>query len=504
MSTQVQPSSAARGPGARRGDPSIPTLLAGAEPSISFEFFPPKDDASEAQLWEAIRRLEKLAPSFVSVTYGAGGTTRDRTVRVTERIARDSTLLPMAHLTCVGSSVAELRQVIGQYAAAGIRNVLALRGDPPGGPGAPWTAHPQGLNHADDLVRLLVELGDFTVGVAAFPDKHPESASLRSDAEVLQRKADAGASFAVSQMVFDASAWARLRDELVAIGCDLPVVPGVMPVTNVAQLSRMAELSGTPLPAEVVSRLAAVAHDPKAVRAVGVEIATEICEQLLAEGAPGLHFYTMNRSTASMRVYRNLGLTPRRRPVAPMGQRIELSAEPAPEGQPVVLRDLGELEFRDPALTAQVRDILVSSWGNMEMIVDEQAYDLSTLPTIVAMDGDDVVGVLTYAVVGGTPDSPDTIVVVSCDARTVGQGVGRALAEEIIGRAQALGARRVRATTRNDNLGGLGFWQAMGFTLTALRPGAVIAARALKPIIPVTGYRGLPIRDEIDLELLLG
>ncbi|HET7659461.1 MAG TPA: methylenetetrahydrofolate reductase [NAD(P)H] [Oryzihumus sp.] len=287
---------------------SIPEVLAAEGASYSFEFFPPKDDAAEQALWEAIRRLEAVRPTFVSVTYGAGGSTQDRTVRVTGRISRETTLTPMAHLTCVGRSVAQLRQVVGEYADAGVRNVLALRGDPPGGPGSAWTAHPEGLDHADELVALVRSLGTFTVGVAAFPDQHPESPSLDHDADVLVRKADAGAEFAVTQFVFDADAWVRLRDRVVARGRDLPIIPGLMPVTNVRQVERMAQLSGTPLPSAVVERLEAVAADPAAVREVGVQVATELAQRLLAEGAPGLHFYTMNRSTATLEVYANLGV----------------------------------------------------------------------------------------------------------------------------------------------------------------------------------------------------
>ena len=287
---------------------SIPAVLAEEGTSYSFEFFPPKDDAGEQTLWQAIRHLEPIHPTFVSVTYGAGGSTRDRTVRMTGRIARETTLMPMAHLTCVGSSIAELRQVVGEYAGAGIRNVLALRGDPPGGPGTAWTPHPEGLNHADELVALIRSLGSFTVGVAAFPDQHPESSSLDQDADVLVRKADAGAEFAVTQFVFDADSYVRLRDRVVARGRNLPIIPGLMPVTSFAQVRRMAEMSGTPLPAAVVSRLAAVADDAPAIREVGVQIATELSQRLLAEGAPGLHFYTMNRSLATLEVYANLGV----------------------------------------------------------------------------------------------------------------------------------------------------------------------------------------------------
>jgi methylenetetrahydrofolate reductase (NADH) len=283
--------------------------------SVSFEFFPPKDDTSEAQLWDAIRRIEQVRPAFVSVTYGAGGSTQDRTVRVTERIALETTLTPLAHLTCVNASVAQLRQVVGQYAAAGVRNILALRGDPPGNIQGPWVAHPEGLDHAEHLVQLVRGLGDFTVGVAAFPDVHPESAGLDHDVEVLVRKADAGAEFAVTQMVFDADSYVRLRDRVAALR-DLPITPGLMPVTNVRQIARMSELMGTPLPPALVRRLEAVDGDPAAVRHTGVEIATELAERMLSEGAPGLHFITMNRSTATLEVFHNLGLAPSLRATA--------------------------------------------------------------------------------------------------------------------------------------------------------------------------------------------
>ncbi|MDQ2782271.1 MAG: methylenetetrahydrofolate reductase [NAD(P)H] [Actinomycetota bacterium] len=288
---------------------SIPNAIAGTQPSISFEFFPPRDDAAEAVLWEAIRRLEKVRPTFVSVTYGAGGSTRDRTIRVTERIARETLLTPMAHLTCVGHSVTELRGVVGSLSAVGIRNILALRGDPQGGAGGEWVRHPEGIDHADELVSLVRLLGAFTVGVAAFPDQHPESPSLDFDAEVLVRKADAGAEFAITQFFFTREAYVGLRDRVAARGRDIPIIPGLMPVTNVKQLARMTQLSGQPVPASVTSRLEAVADDPEAVRQVGVEITTELAQQLLAEGAPGIHFITMNRSTATLQVFDNLGLT---------------------------------------------------------------------------------------------------------------------------------------------------------------------------------------------------
>lgn len=281
----------------------ISSRLAEPAPTFSFEFFPPRTDAGEQALWQALRELEPLHPGFVSVTYGAGGSTRDRTVRLTQRIAEETTLTPMAHLTCVGSSRTELAGVLGQYADAGIHNVLALRGDPPGGPGTPFTPHPEGLRYASELVTLIRSLGRFEVGVAAFPEGHPESRDLDHDADVLVAKAEAGAEFAITQFFFDVDDYARLVERVRRRGCDLPIVPGIMPVTNVSQIERFAALSGAAFPAALAERLHAVADDPAAVRAIGVEVATGLATRLLAEGAPGLHFYTLNRSTATREVH---------------------------------------------------------------------------------------------------------------------------------------------------------------------------------------------------------
>ena len=288
------------------GAGTVRDLIAEGRRSFSFEFFPPKDEQGEVQLWRALRELEPLQPTFVSVTYGAGGTTRDRTVGITKRIALETTMVPMAHLTCVGHSRDELRSVIGAYADAGIRNVLVLRGDPPGGPGTPWTATEGGLSYATELVALVRSLGSFSVGVAAFPEGHREAASLDDDVDVLLKKQDAGAEFAITDMFFRASDYFGLVDRAHARGVDIPILPGIMPITNLGQVRRMAELSGRDVPAEVVARVAAHEGDPQAVRAAGIEVASELCRTLLDGDAPGLHFYTLNRSKATREIYANL------------------------------------------------------------------------------------------------------------------------------------------------------------------------------------------------------
>jgi methylenetetrahydrofolate reductase (NADPH) len=287
--------------------PTLAGLLADSgRATMSFEFFPPKDDAGTTQLLTAIEALQPLRPDFVSVTYGATGSSRERTIDATQLIAERTDALTMGHLTCVSQSVEELRGAIDAYAQAGVRHILALRGDPPGGPTAAWERHPDGLDNATELVKLVKSSGDFCVGVAAFPDAHPEHHDFDLDARILAEKEEAGAEFAITQLFFDADSYFRLVERVRALGCELPIIAGIMPVTNISQIERFASFSGADLPEAVVRRLRAVTDDPAAVREVGVEIAVELCDRLLAGGAPGLQFFTQNRSKATAEILRRL------------------------------------------------------------------------------------------------------------------------------------------------------------------------------------------------------
>jgi len=281
----------------------IAALLQG-RPTVSFEFFPPRTEEASATLRTTVQELAPLAPSFVSVTYGAGGSTRDLTHRLVVDLLADG-MNPMAHLTAVEHTRDELVDIVGNYRDAGVRNVLALRGDAPAGVDEPLRA----LEHAIDLVHLVREVAGDTasIGVAAHPEGHPASPSLAQDRQHLAAKLEA-ADFAVTQFFFEASDYLRMVEDLAALGCDRPVLPGIMPVTNLAQITRFAELSGATFPAWLAERLTAVGDDAAAVRAVGVEVATELCRELLDAGAPGLHFYTLNRSTATREIAANLGL----------------------------------------------------------------------------------------------------------------------------------------------------------------------------------------------------
>jgi methylenetetrahydrofolate reductase (NADPH) len=276
------------------------------------EFFPPKDDAGEARLWEASSALETIAPDFISVTYGAGGSTRDRTIQITKEITKRTGRGTVAHLTCVGSTKEELIEILSQYKGAGIKSILALRGDPVGGPAASWVTTNGGFDHADQLVELAINQGGFDVGVAAFPDGHPASnGNSEKDIDVLIRKEELGATFATTQFFFESSKWEKLVSKLEARGSKLPVIAGILPITNVKQLHRMAELGGTPIPEKISKLFNEISEDPDAVRKAGADLATKLCEELIALKVPGLHFYTMNTAVATLEICQNLGLTKR-------------------------------------------------------------------------------------------------------------------------------------------------------------------------------------------------
>ena len=277
-------------------------------PTFSVEFFPPKDSAGEERLWEAMEGLAPLKPNFISVTYGAGGSTRDRTIRITEEITSKTGIDTVAHLTCVGSTKSELTQILGHYKAAGIKSILALRGDPVGGPSSDWVSTPDGFDHADQLVELAVQIGGLEVGVAAFPDGHPAShGDFEKDVDVLIRKEQLGATFATTQFFFDSVRWIELVDKLAKRGSSLPIIAGILPISNIKQLKRMAELGGADIPQHYEKKFMEVGEDPEAVRKLGIELATQLCQELIDADVPGLHFYTMNTSPATIEIAKNLG-----------------------------------------------------------------------------------------------------------------------------------------------------------------------------------------------------
>jgi methylenetetrahydrofolate reductase (NADPH) len=272
--------------------------------TYSFEFFPPKTDEAARDLEKTIGELQPLDPSFVSVTYGAGGSTRDRTRDIVIHIERDAGITAMAHLTCIAHTRAELVALLQEYRAAGIENILALAGDPP----QDLDDYPRDLTYATELIDVIGEVGDFCVGVAAHPELHPRSAGDRAvDRRYLAAKL-ARADFGITQFFFEAEPYLRMIDELDALGCTTPVLPGIIPVTNAKQVARFAQLAGAEFPAHLAARFEAVADDPAEVRRIGVDIATGLCQDLLDRGVPGIHFYTLNKSTATREIYANLGL----------------------------------------------------------------------------------------------------------------------------------------------------------------------------------------------------
>jgi methylenetetrahydrofolate reductase (NADPH) len=271
-------------------------------PTFSFEFFPPKNDGEQERLQRTIADLEPLEPSFVSVTYRGGRASRERTTTVVLDILRSTRITPMPHLTCVAHPRSELAEIVHGFVAAGLENLLALGGDP-----LPEEEQYKELEYASELVQLARDLGFASIGVAAHPAGHPRSPDMAADRRRLAQKLEL-ADFAITQFFFNVEEYERLRDELAHLGMHKPVIPGIMPISRLSSITRMAQLSGYALPPAVVERVEAVGEDPEAVRRLGIEMACELCQRLLEAGAPGLHFYTMNTSTATREIYRTLGL----------------------------------------------------------------------------------------------------------------------------------------------------------------------------------------------------
>ena len=277
------------------------------EPVFSFEFFPPKSDAGERVLGAALESLRTLKPAFVSVTYGAGGSTRARTLELTKWIKQELGIEAMAHLTCVGASRDELRGLLDEMTAAGIENVLALRGDAPRGQ-TEWTPHPDGLSYSTELVDLIEAGYDAAIGAACFPEVHPEAPDMAHDLRFLKEKVDRGASFLVTQLFFDTGLYFRFVEQAREAGIEVPILPGIMPVTNLTQIATITEMCGATIPPALREALEGRAHDPDAVLQLGVSYATLQCAELLAGGAPGIHFYTQNRSPATRAILSALQL----------------------------------------------------------------------------------------------------------------------------------------------------------------------------------------------------
>lgn len=279
-------------------------------PAVSFEFFPPKTEELEEKLWAAIARLAPLGPAFVSVTYGAGGSTRDRTHRTLGRMLRETALAPAAHLTCVGASRAEVDGVLRSYWALGVRHLVALRGDPPGGPGAVFEEHPDGYRDAAALTAGARAIAPFEISVAVYPERHPQSPDWAHEIDNFKRKLDAGAVRGISQFFFDAQTFLRFRDRLADAGVHAPVIPGVMPVTNVKGLLRMCQASGASAPAWLTQICEGLDDDPETRALVAAALAAELCARLNAEGVDAFHFYTLNRAELTIALCRMLGVRP--------------------------------------------------------------------------------------------------------------------------------------------------------------------------------------------------
>jgi methylenetetrahydrofolate reductase (NADPH) len=276
--------------------------------AVSFEFFPPKAGEAEVSFWNTLRRLEPTNPQFVSVTYGAGGTTQDRTLETVRRIVAETSLAPAAHLTCVGASKEEVNAVVRKFWDAGVRHILALRGDPPAGVGTKFAPHPDGYRNAADLVRGIRDIGDFQVSVSAYPEKHPESVSIEEDLAFLADKADHGATIAISQFFFHNAFFLRLRDRIAARGINIKLLPGILPVTNFAKVQEFSAKCGAHIPPEMIKRFAGLDQDHETRNLVAAMVAAEQVQALQREGVDAFHFYTLNRADLVYAICRVLGV----------------------------------------------------------------------------------------------------------------------------------------------------------------------------------------------------
>ncbi len=286
----------------------ISEILKQVKRSISFEFFPPKSAEGEEALFKTIKELEFINPTFVSITYGAGGTTRERTIRVVKKIHTQTNLTVMAHQTCIGHTRKEIIDILSQYKEIGVQNVLALRGDIPQGQEETFVFPPDGCRYANELVSLIREtFGDwFSIGVAAYPEGHPESPDLDTDIYYFKKKVEAGAEFAITQMFFDNRYFYNYIEKLQKEGIDIPVIPGIMPITNFKQIKKFADMCGATIPGELIQKLQAVADKPEEIEKIGIDYAIQQCEDLLKNGVKGLHFYTLNKSKATIEIYNHI------------------------------------------------------------------------------------------------------------------------------------------------------------------------------------------------------
>ncbi len=337
---------------------------------VSFEFFPPKNEAMEDALWRSVETLAPVCPEFVSVTYGAGGSTRERTHATVARLVRETSLKPAAHLTCVGASREQIDTVAQQYWDAGVRHIVALRGDPPAGVGTAYQPHPQGYANSTELVRGLRDIGDFDISVSAYPEKHPESATFDQDIDVLKAKIDAGATRAITQFFFDNDHYLRYLERVRAKGIDIPIIPGIVPVQNFRQIANFAERTGATIPRWLADRFEGLDDDVDTRRLVAAAVAAEQVLDLVDHGVEDFHFYTMNKADLVLAICHLLGLRPNRKPASELAQSIVAPPQKA-------LPTAAEIRA-DIAQAASERVLIID--GAMGTMIQDRKFDGSRFP----------------------------------------------------------------------------------------------------------------------------